>query len=76
MLVPAILYKDELEKLFAAEIYSDDYFYYSGWGTCYELPNLEAQDDHVRWAIIEPERTEYVDKTIFEINSWTIKTHP
>ena len=53
MLKPAILYKDALEKLFAEDIYTERYFYYSGYGHCFELPNIRAQDNYYQWAIID-----------------------
>lgn len=54
MLRPAILYKDKLEKLFAAEIYTDRYFYYRGYGYDFELPTIAAESYYYQWAIIEP----------------------
>lgn len=54
MLKPAILFKDELEKKFAAEIYTDKYFYYCGYGYDFELPTIKAQSEHYQWAITEP----------------------
>ena len=58
MLKPAILYKDELEKLFAAEIYTERYFYYCGYLYYFDLPVIKAQSEHYQWAIIE--RDEYL----------------
>lgn len=52
MLVPAILYKEELEKAFAKEIYSDKYFYYMGYAHGHELPKIEIQDYIYQYAII------------------------
>lgn len=31
MLVPTILHKEEIEKAFAKELYTNDYFYYYGY---------------------------------------------
>lgn len=52
MLVPAIIYKDELEKMFAKELYTEDYFYYYGYkyGAC--LPEITANDYDVKYAIV------------------------
>ncbi len=58
MLKSAILYKDELERLFAAEIYTERYFYYCGYGYDFDLPVIKAQSEHYQWAIIE--RDEYL----------------
>lgn len=54
MLKPAIVYKDKLEKAFAQEIYSERYFYYTGYAYGFELPNIRAQDEYYQWAIVEP----------------------
>lgn len=52
MLVPAICYKDEIERLFAREIYTDKYFYYSGYAHSHELPNISAKDYEYQYAIV------------------------
>jgi hypothetical protein len=52
MLVPAICHKDEIEKLFAREIYTDKYFYYSGYAHSHELPNVSAKDYEYQYAIV------------------------
>ena len=54
MLKPAILFKEELDKKFAAEIYTERYFYYCGYAYGFELPNIRAQDEYYQWAITEP----------------------
>lgn len=53
MLKPAILYKEIVEKIFAEYLYSDDYFWYSGYGTCNELPNIDVRDGKYQWAIVD-----------------------
>ena len=53
MLVPALLYKEELEKLFAEHMYDDDMYLYTGYRYCFSIPNLEASDYHYRYAIID-----------------------
>lgn len=40
MLVPAILYKEEIEKAFAKELYTNDYFYYYGFAYGNSLPEI------------------------------------
>lgn len=63
MLKPAILFKEKLEKLFAAEIYTEKYFYYCGYGYDFELPVIEAQSNNYQWAITEP-IDNFTDKVI------------
>ena len=58
MLKPAILYKDELEKLFAEVMYNDDYFLYMGYVHGHELPKIEPVDNVYQWAVVSPERWE------------------
>ena len=55
MLEPAILYKDELEKKFAAEIYTERYFYYTGYPYEFDLPVIKTKDSYsyYQWAICE-----------------------
>ena len=52
MLKPAYLYKEELEKKFAAVMYDDDYFLYMGYAHGHELPKIEPKDNVYQWAII------------------------
>ena len=52
MLRPAILYKNEIEKHFAEVMYSDDYFYYTGYAHAHELPKIEPSDNIYQWAIV------------------------
>lgn len=53
MLKPAILYKDILEKKFAEEAYTEEYFLYSGYGSCNEIPNIKLEDGKYQWAIVD-----------------------
>lgn len=53
MIKPAILFKDELDKMFAAQIYSERYFYYVGYAYGFELPNIRAQDHYYQWDILD-----------------------
>lgn len=55
MLVPAICHKEELEKLFAREIYTEDYFLYIGYRYGYELPIIKAEDRLRQYAIVSGE---------------------
>ena len=52
MLKPAILYKEQLEHRLAEQLYTDEYFWYSGYGSCNELPIIKPQDSCFQWAII------------------------
>lgn len=52
MLVPAVLYKDEIEKQFAKRIYDNDMFYYQGYTHGHELTEIKLQDNLYQWAII------------------------
>jgi len=52
MLKPAILYKDPLEKAFAEVLYTQDYFYFTGYAGCNSLPVIQAQDDYYQFAIV------------------------
>lgn len=53
MLRPAILYKDTLDKKFAEQLYTDEYFWYSGYGGCNELPSYEPRDERYQYAIVD-----------------------
>jgi hypothetical protein len=53
MLVPAIVYKDELLRAFARELYTEKYFYFWG-GSPTMLPNLEPDNNKYQFAIINP----------------------
>lgn len=53
MLVPAISRKEELEKLFAKEIYTEDYFLYYGYRYGYSLPEIKAEENRVQYAIVD-----------------------
>lgn len=52
MLVPAIVYKDEIEKQFAKRMYDDDMFYYQGYAHGHEITEIKPQDNLYQWAIV------------------------
>lgn len=52
MLVPAIVYKDEIEKQFAKRMYDDDMFYYQGYAHGHEMTEIKPEDNLYQWAII------------------------
>lgn len=53
MLKPAIIYKDQLEKIFANYVYSDEFFWYTGYGYCNILPKIELQDEDYKYVIVD-----------------------
>lgn len=54
MLVPAILYKDEIQTLYSAYYYSDDMAYYSGWSGTYPINIPDDVDNNsFHYAIID-----------------------
>lgn len=54
MLVPAILYKDEIIKNLKRQLYEDEMMYYSGWAGC-NLPQIPDEFDgtNYKFAIID-----------------------
>lgn len=56
MLVPAILYKEEIEKAFAKELYTNDYFYYYGYAYGNSLPEIKAEDRLYQYAIVNKDK--------------------
>lgn len=54
MLVPAILYKDEIIKNLKRQLYEDEMMYYSGWTGC-NLPQIPDEFDgtNYKFAIID-----------------------
>lgn len=52
MLVPAILYKEEIEKAFAKELYTENYFYYCGYAYCNSLTEIKAEDYIYQYAVL------------------------
>lgn len=55
MLKPAILYKDELLRLFSEEIYTEEYFLYVGFPYAHSLPEIDTADNYKRFAILNSE---------------------
>lgn len=69
MLIPAILKKDELEKLFAQYVYTDEYFYYTGYCYSHGLPQIEIKDNHYQFAIVDDDEViGYLAYTIDPMN--------
>lgn len=53
MLVPAVLYKNEILKKFQEKLYTKEMFYYMGYVHCHELPDLTPKDNDYKYAIID-----------------------
>ena len=56
MLKPAILYKVEIEKLFAEKLYTEDFFYYVGYPQWFRLPEIKDGENLYQWAILDGEK--------------------
>lgn len=53
MIEPAVCHKEELEQLFAKEIYKDEYFLYSGYCYSHCIPEIKEKDDKFQYAILD-----------------------
>lgn len=53
MLEPAILYKEEIIEAFEKEIYTKEYFYYSGYPNYIAMPEIELKSNCYQWAITQ-----------------------
>ena len=56
MLKPAIIYEKELTELFKTVLYTDDYFYYVGYGHCHSLPEFKICDNYYNFAIVDNDK--------------------
>lgn len=52
MLVPAILYKEEIEKAFAKELYTERMYYYTGYSYENSIPVIKVQENIYQYAIL------------------------
>lgn len=52
MLVPAILYKDEIQRAFAKELYTKEHFYYNGYAHCNTITKITLEDNVYQFAIV------------------------
>lgn len=52
MLVPALAYKEDIEKAFAWELYEDNYFYYCGYPST-EIPEIKTEENRYQYAILD-----------------------
>ena len=53
MLEPALVYREKLLSLFANEIYTYDYFLYTGYPHYFDLPKIETAQNIYQWAITD-----------------------
>lgn len=69
MLVPAILYKEEIEKAFAKDLYTEKYFYYNGYAHCNGLPEIRTEDNLYQYAMVDSRK-----KLIGYLSYWVSTT--
>ena len=69
MLKPAVLYKEQLEKLFTEVIYTDDYLYYNGYAHEHELPKIGLEYGAYQFAIIDPTSNDVVGFLAYRIDT-------
>lgn len=53
MLVPAILFKDQIERKFNEQLYTQDFFYYAGYDGATYIPEIKREDFVFQYAIID-----------------------
>lgn len=53
MLVPAILFKDQIERKFNEQLYTQDFFYYAGYDGATYIPEIKREDFLFQYAIID-----------------------
>lgn len=53
MLRPALLYKEEILRKFTELMYTEDYYFYSGYDCGSELPNLEPKEDTYSYCMVD-----------------------
>lgn len=56
MLKPALLFKQEFEKLFAEKIYTEDFFYYVGYPQYFKLPEIKDEENLYQWAVVDDDK--------------------
>jgi hypothetical protein len=52
ILEPALLYKEKLTKLFETYLYTDESFWYTGYGHANVIPEIRAEDNVYQYAIM------------------------
>ena len=53
MLVPALLYKQEIEQYFMEHLYDYNMFLYNGYAHCNSLPKIESAENIYQFAIVD-----------------------
>lgn len=53
MLVPAILYREALEKAFEKELYTESHFLYNGYAHCNTIPEISVEDNLYQFAMVD-----------------------
>ena len=53
MLKPAIIYKDEIERKFNEQLYTQDFFYYTGYDGSTYIPEIKREDFLFQYVIID-----------------------
>lgn len=56
MLKPAILFKDELERKFEEQMYTQDFFYYTGYDGSTYIPEIKREDFLFQYAIVDGDK--------------------
>lgn len=71
MLVPAILYKDQIEHEFAKRIYDPEYFFYTGYAHGHELTDLQIRDNRYDYAVLDTDDhlIGYFSFTVFDVDT-------
>lgn len=70
-LVPATLYKTEIEKKFAERIYDNDMMYYNGYGFNYYVPEIKQQECRKEYACIDDDTEEVIGYFSYKIETLT-----
>lgn len=69
MLKPAVIYKEQLEKLFTEVIYTDDYLYYNGYAHEHELPKIGLEYGAYQYAILDPVTLDVIGFLAYRIDT-------
>lgn len=56
MLKPAILYKEAIESEFNAQLYTQDFFYYTGYDGATYIPEIKRDDFVFQYAIVDKDK--------------------
>ena len=56
MLKPAILYKEAIEMEFNAQLYTQDFFYYTGYDGATYIPEIKRDDFVFQYAIVDKDK--------------------